>query len=74
MLYTADVENIKNILIYINNTKTFISSAYTALNGTQSEFKIEFIKILDAMDNDLDNLFDAVQNVVNCVDESGIVS
>lgn len=74
MLYTADVQNVKNVLEYINSTRSLIQTAYKELNSTEGNFKLEFIKVLSAIDTDLSELFDKVQGVVTCVDESGVVS
>ena len=74
MLYTADVQNVKNILEYINSTRELIATAYGELDNTEGDFKGEFLKVLAGLDADLSGLFDKVQNVVTCVDESGIVS
>ena len=74
MLYTADVQNVRNILEYINSTRSLVQSAYEELNSTEGNFKLEFIKVLFAIDADLSGLFDKIQGVVTCVDESGVVA
>lgn len=74
MLYTADLNNIVNVLTYISNTQKLICEAEAELNNTESEFKPEIIKILESMYERLDDLSKALQNVSTCVDDSGIVT
>lgn len=74
MLYTADVNNVKNILNYINQTKQLLIDAGNELRDTQTEFKQPLLDVLSSLDTDLDTVFDAVKEVVTCVDQSGIVN